>query len=89
MAIEIAIGFVVSRAAFLTECYIEGNSKPFIDRTPGPPFSITIQRCYYDVLGIKEADVVTHQCINIGANDFPFSDHAQADKPTATNKPFP
>ena len=65
---------VVSRNTMIYECYIEGNTKPFYDRTPGPPLTVTFEKCYYDSLGIKEeSEVVTHQCNHIGANDFPFS----------------
>ena len=65
---------IISKNTLILECYIEGNTKPFYDRTPGPPLVITFEKCYYDALGIKdENDVVTHQCLNIGANNFPFS----------------
>ena len=63
---------LVSKETVFLHCYIEGNTKPFVDKNPGPPYNIVIQKCYYDALGLKD-DVTTEMCINIGAKDFPFS----------------
>ena len=64
---------IVSRNITIDNCYIEGNTVPFVDCTPGPPSKIIISNCFYDSLGMKEStEYETRGCKNIGANDNTF-----------------
>lgn len=58
----------------VSQCYIEKNTKPFIDRSTGPPYQITLYKCIYDSLGPSPTTEITVQaCVNLGVNDHPLT----------------
>jgi hypothetical protein len=65
---------IVSRNTTIENCYLEGNSTPFIDRSPGPATKILFSNCLYDTLGLKQSVLnELSRCINIGPKDVTYA----------------